>query len=79
VLELQHTPAGHLATREIIDGQQRLTTLQLFLKSAADAAAGSDAPLAAGQLADLVHNRHVPEHDTDGRFKVWPFDTFPTI
>jgi uncharacterized protein with ParB-like and HNH nuclease domain len=72
VLELQHTPAGHLATREIIDGQQRLTTLQLFLKSAADSAASAGANLAAGQLADLIRNRHVPEHDPDGRFKVWP-------
>jgi uncharacterized protein DUF262 len=72
VLELQHTPAGHLATREIIDGQQRLTTLQLFLKAAADATAAANAVLAAGQLADLVRNRHVPDHDTDGRFKVWP-------
>jgi len=72
VLELQHTPAGHLATREIIDGQQRLTTLQLFLKAAADTASNSGAALPAGQLADLVHNRHVPDDDADGRFKVWP-------
>jgi len=72
VLELQHTPTGHLATREIIDGQQRLTTLQLFLKAAADSAAASGATLAAGQLGDLVRNRHVPEHDANGRFKVWP-------
>ncbi|HEX4409838.1 MAG TPA: DUF262 domain-containing HNH endonuclease family protein [Xanthobacteraceae bacterium] len=72
VLELQRTPAGHLATREVIDGQQRLTTLQLFLKAAADAAATAGATLAAGQLSDLVSNRYVPEHDSDGRFKVWP-------
>jgi hypothetical protein len=72
VLELQHTPAGHLATREVIDGQQRLTTLQLFLKAAADSALSCGATLAAGQLSDLVSNRYAPEHDTDGRFKVWP-------
>jgi uncharacterized protein with ParB-like and HNH nuclease domain len=72
VLELQHTSAGHLATREVIDGQQRLITLQLFLKSAADSAARLGATLPAGQLADLVRNRHVPEHDADGRFKIWP-------
>jgi hypothetical protein len=72
VLELQQTSAGHLATREIIDGQQRLTTLQLFLKSAADIASKAGAKLAAGQLADLVQNRYVPEHEPEGRFKVWP-------
>jgi uncharacterized protein with ParB-like and HNH nuclease domain len=72
VLDLQHTPAGHLATREIIDGQQRLLTLQIFLKSAADVADKSGAKLAAGQLADLVRNRYVPENEPEGRFKVWP-------
>jgi hypothetical protein len=78
VLELQHTSAGHLATREIIDGQQRLMTLQLFLKSAADVAAKCDAKLAAGQLADLVRNRYVPEHELEGRFKVWPTEADQT-
>jgi len=72
VLEQQHTPAGHLATREVIDGQQRLATLQLLLKAAADMTLRSGATLAAGQLSDLVHNRHVSNSEPLGRFKVWP-------
>jgi uncharacterized protein with ParB-like and HNH nuclease domain len=51
VLEQQHTPAGHLTSREVIDGQQRLTTLQLFLKAASDAAGKVGAQLAKGQTS----------------------------
>src|SRR5690349_4000422 len=75
VLDQKKTPTGHLASREIIDGQQRLTTLQIFLKAAADAAAKTNAVSAAGQLADLVENRHVAEDDLYGRFKVWPTES----
>ena len=36
VLDQVRTPAGKVHTREVIDGQQRLTTLQLALASARD-------------------------------------------
>jgi len=72
VLESKHVAAGHLTTREIVDGQQRLTTLQIFLKAGADVSIRLGATLAAGQLTDLVQNRHVSDDDSDGRFKVWP-------
>ena len=39
VLEHMHTPTATLETRQVIDGQQRLTTLQLLLKAARDVAA----------------------------------------
>src|SRR5712691_13232449 len=31
VLDLKQTPATHVEKRQVIDGQQRLTTLQIFL------------------------------------------------
>jgi hypothetical protein len=34
VLKLRETPAGTVSKRSIIDGQQRLTTLQLLLDAA---------------------------------------------
>lgn len=36
VLDQQMTPIGHVARRQVIDGQQRLTTLQIFLAAFAD-------------------------------------------
>src|SRR6059058_1413930 len=45
VLEQEPTPPGQVARRLVIDGQQRLTTLQLLLAAAASEAkkAGADA------------------------------------
>ena len=34
VLDYVRKPTGHVETRTVIDGQQRLTTLQLFLEAA---------------------------------------------
>ena len=78
VLEQLPSATGHLGRREIIDGQQRLTTLQLFLKAAHDATKKLGADVYAGQFEDLVFNRHVPATDPDGRFKVWPTDADQT-
>jgi uncharacterized protein with ParB-like and HNH nuclease domain len=39
VLDQLRMPTGTVETRQIIDGQQRLTTLQLFLAAARDVAA----------------------------------------
>jgi hypothetical protein len=74
VLDQLSSATGHLGRREIVDGQQRLTTLQVFLKAAHDAAKQCGAIIYAGQFEDLIWNRHVPPSDPNGRFKVWPTD-----
>lgn len=72
VLQQQPTEIGTITVRTVIDGQQRLTTLQILL----DAVHGQVLRYAnenlAKQALDLVEN---PQHFTqtpEDRFKVWP-------
>lgn len=80
VLEQLPTAAIDMPQRQVIDGQQRLTTLQLLLKAAehalAVAAANSPAEaaqaiqLAAGQISQLSRNQFAQKPDE--AYKVWP-------
>lgn len=77
VLEQVAVPAVATPQRRIIDGQQRLTTLQILLKAAAEAIrelspAGYDSSIdqATGRLELLCYNQFAPT-DED-KFKVWP-------
>ena len=84
VLEQRPHDTGSLPRREVIDGQQRLTTLQVMLHAAAhamaataerlkkvgDGAAAAAALLAARQVAALTTNSLVSEPDQS--YKVWP-------
>ena len=79
VLEQESTGTGSVERRLVIDGQQRLTTLQILLKSAAHAftTAGAsvsdngDAFVRAGQqVASLVVNPAYAEGEE--AYKVWP-------
>jgi hypothetical protein len=68
-----------LARCEIIDGQQRLITLQVFLAALRDLARAADDEVADG-VSRLTLN---PVRDTEERFKVWPTnsdrDVFTTV
>lgn len=84
VLEQSMTPSGTIGCREIIDGQQRLTTLQIVLKAAehalieattaaeqaGDEPSAKSARVAARQLAILTGNTAYA--DDEERYKVWP-------
>lgn len=79
VLEQTPNSTGSLPRREVIDGQQRLTTLQIVLKSAehalADLAKAADKSprqsieFAQKQIASLTENLAEAEEE---RYKVWP-------
>lgn len=71
VLDQQETPPGEAVRRLVIDGQQRLTTLQLLLTAAWEEAQVAGAERAARLLRRLTRNN---EDLTSGdeRFKVWP-------
>ncbi|MFL5845302.1 MAG: DUF4268 domain-containing protein [Solirubrobacteraceae bacterium] len=71
VLEQRDTPPGEASRRLVIDGQQRLTTLQLLLAAAAQEAEKAGAERESRLLRRLTHN----DEDLtsgDARFKVWP-------
>lgn len=73
VLQQQATSASELETRHVIDGQQRLTTLQLMLDAAQEVFEHDGFPKEARQLRRLVLNDpDYAEGNQDRLFKVWP-------
>lgn len=71
VIRREKTPVGGVTEWSVIDGQQRLTTLQLLMSALAAAAADADLDLERRRLEQLLKH---PEHDAigDERFKFWP-------
>ena len=72
VLQDMSAAAGQLPRRTIIDGQQRLTTLQLALDAAHGVMVASGAEKLANQLDRLTFNPEDFWTDPEDQFKVWP-------
>lgn len=72
VLEQLANSTGSIESRQVIDGQQRFTTLQLFLMAARDLATYHDATKYIERFSDLVANRRSKIDHDDEVFKVWP-------
>ena len=73
VVKLVPFGAGQLELREVIDGQQRLTTIQLLIGAAASALGQLGAAEQADVLRDLIENRpYLTKGQPDSIFKVWP-------
>lgn len=72
VLDQIKTSTGKLHARQIIDGQQRLTTLQLAIAAARDLSVEKGEPDYGAAFKKLNCN-HVPlSKEVDDVFKVWP-------
>lgn len=71
VLDQQPSEVGGIDRRLVIDGQQRLTTLQLLLSAAITTFQDLGASDTADEMLGLVAN-HGKAAVGDGRFKVWP-------
>ena len=72
VLDQLKTPTGDIDTRQIIDGQQRMTTFQVVLAALRDRckAAGDDRYHKA--FAKLTTNEVPLSDEADDVFKIWP-------
>ncbi len=68
VLQQQPTPTAEIERRTVIDGQQRLTTMQLVLDAAQEVLQELDEP-EASRLSRLVQNVDGTDDDV---FKLWP-------
>jgi hypothetical protein len=74
VLDQQATSSSFIAVRHVIDGQQRLTTLQLLLDAAQEVVERHGSAMDAQALRILVLNDHQIAQHPDEVFKVWPTD-----
>lgn len=74
VLDQQLGPSGYITIRHVIDGQQRLTTLQLLLDAAQWVVEQHGAPMDSQALKVLVLNEASIAEHPDHVFKVWPTD-----
>ncbi len=72
VLQQVQNTVGRLQQRTIIDGQQRLTTLQLMMDALHAQLVAAGANLPAQRLEPLVENSEAFCTHPDDRFKVWP-------
>ena len=72
VLQQVQKPTGSLQERTIIDGQQRLTTLQVLLDALHAEFLAVDAIQQARRVESLVANEEAFRERAEDRFKVWP-------
>lgn len=72
VLDQKQTPSTHVELRQVIDGQQRLTTLQIFLAALRDFCREHECEELAKELDGYTLNRGMMADPAVDRFKVWP-------
>jgi len=72
VLDQKQTPTGHVVVRQVIDGQQRLTTLQIFLAAYRDFCKEMECDALAAECDKFLFNTGMMADPEVDRFKVWP-------
>jgi uncharacterized protein with ParB-like and HNH nuclease domain len=71
VLQQVQNPIGLMQTRTIIDGQQRLTTLQILLDALHAELVAVEATAPAARIEVLVRNQEPFRSKPEDQFKVW--------
>jgi uncharacterized protein with ParB-like and HNH nuclease domain len=72
VLQQMPNKSGDLEYRTVIDGQQRLTTLQILLDSIHAELTRHELKSQAAKLVGLIENGEVFRKSADDKFKLWP-------
>lgn len=72
VLEQVSNATGSIEARQVIDGQQRLTTLQLFLVAARDVCRAQGVDKYLERFTDLTSNKASRIDTKEEAYKVWP-------
>jgi hypothetical protein len=76
VVQQELTGAAEIETRNVIDGQQRLTTMQILLDAAQQVSEAQGWEEVAEGLTDLVlNNKRYARKNADHVFKLWPTST----
>ncbi|HEX9808692.1 MAG TPA: DUF262 domain-containing HNH endonuclease family protein, partial [Alphaproteobacteria bacterium] len=72
VLDQKQTPTTHVEKRQVIDGQQRLTTLQIFLAAFRDFCRKHACDELATECEGFTLNKGMMAQPDLDKFKVWP-------
>ena len=76
VVQQELTGSSEIETRNVIDGQQRLTTIQILVDAAQEVAERHEWADVAEGLTDLVlNNKRYARKEKDHIFKLWPTST----
>jgi hypothetical protein len=72
VLDQKQTPTTHVERRQVIDGQQRLITLQIFLATLRDFCREKGCADLANECESFIANKGMMTDPEIDKFKVWP-------
>ena len=74
VLQMSQSSTGTMPSRDVIDGQQRLTTLQVLLSALRGQLEEIGATNPAARLANLTENEEHYHQVPEDRYKIWPIE-----